>query len=92
MTDAYLVVVMLTLFFIGGLAGAGVMSLVHKRRELLEYRERLRLEGGSDPAPEDRGVLEQLFSRFDSLEERVDFTEQLVLDRPSRAELGPEHP
>ncbi len=91
MTDAYLVVVMLVLFFLGGLAGAGIMHLVHKRRELLEYRERLRLEGRSEPSLERTGILDQVLSRFDSLEERVDFTEQLVLDRPSRRGPDPEH-
>lgn len=89
MTDAYLVTVMLVLLVLGGVIGSGVTILAYRRRELLEYRKRARLaEAGEDHRQD--GFVDHLLSRFDSLEERVDFAEQLMIDRPSRkSDEGP---
>ncbi len=92
MTDAYLVTVMLTLLGIGGLIGSGLTLLAFRRRELLQHRERLRLEGQSEGTSQQaQGPLDQLLTRFDSLEERVDFTEQMMLDRPTQRGSKPDH-
>lgn len=91
MTDAQLVTVMLSLFGVGGLLGSALTILAYRRRELMQHRDRLRHEEQSDalsyPPPD---VLDQLVSRFNSLEERVDFTERVMLDRPSQRGPGPD--
>ena len=89
MTDAYLVAVMLVLMCIGGLMGAGVTIVAYRRRELLDHRRKAALSAEGEAASS-RDFLDLLVSRFDSLEERVDFAEQLMLDRrPDDRGSGP---
>ena len=85
MTDAYLVVVLLVMLILGGLVGSGLTLLALKRQG--------RLDSGSEPKHRSDkvsggisqhvlGKLERLIPRYESLDERLDFVEQLMLERP----------
>ncbi len=91
MTDAYLVTVMLVLFVVGGLLGSGLTVLGFRRRELLRLREQAQTDGlQGDEAVETWRNLDQLSSRCESLEERVEFTERLLSDRRRLSNTTPD--
>lgn len=90
--EAFVVVMVAVLIFmVGGLVGAGMTVLVSRRRRKLQaQREReLREEMAVEVAGRVAEVLDQVMTRFESLEERLEFSEQLILDRPSEQNRDP---
>jgi hypothetical protein len=79
------------IFLVGGLVGAGVTVLLSRRRKKLQAeREReLREEMAGEVAGRVAAVLDQVMTRFESLEERLEFSEQLMFERPSERTRDP---
>lgn len=78
-------VALFAFFFLlfGGVIGAAITLAVVKRRARLEAvkEERLRGEMAEEVALRVTNVLDQVMSRFESLEERLEFSEALMLGR-----------
>ena len=77
------VLVAFVLLVVGSLVGAGLTLLAVRRQKRLDAaKEReIRSEMADEVSGRVAEVLEQVMTRFESLEERLEFSERLMLER-----------
>jgi len=82
--------ILLVLLVVGGVTGSGLTLLgVYWRSRLNEARERqLRIEMADETSQRVSEILEQVMTRFELLEERLEFSERLMLERGREYDKG----
>lgn len=82
------------ILLLGGLIGSGITLLAVRRRKRLDAAKEKELQSqmAEEISVRVADVLEQVMSRFESLEERLEFSERLMLERRTEQNSGSELP